>query len=83
LRYLRTPESYRKCLARFVRDYARCVDDIVADIASGDLLVAARQIHKLKGIVPTLGLMELAAIVVALDHALRGQQTASILAMNA
>jgi HPt (histidine-containing phosphotransfer) domain-containing protein len=79
LRYLRTPESYRKCLARFVRDYACYFDDIVADIAAGDLLVAARQTHKLKGIVPTLGLMELASIVVALDHALLGQQTTSIL----
>ena len=70
LRYLPTPELYRKSLARFARDYINYALDMAVDIGSGDFRAAARQVHKLKGIAGALGLMELAAVAGELDGAL-------------
>jgi len=75
LRFLRTPTNLRKCLTRFSHDYADYAKNLVACEASGDLPEIARQVHKLKGLAATLGLMELAAIAVELNQLLAKSDT--------
>jgi PAS domain S-box-containing protein len=70
LRYLRNEENFKKLLGRFAKNHAHAIEEIASQIAAGDLHEAAGQVHKLKGIVPTLGLVELSPIIVELNRAL-------------
>ena len=76
LRHLPTPKIYQKFLVRFAQDYAHYAEDIAAKIASGEIRAAAKQTHKLKGVVGTLGLMYLASAILELDSALARHDTA-------
>ncbi len=70
IRYVGTVEVYGKLLGRFTKNYAHFADELTATLGSGNLQDAARQVHKLKGIVGTLGLMQLAPFAVELHRAL-------------
>jgi len=76
LRYWRNPEKYRKFLGQFARDHAHYAEDLASRIDAGDFAEVGRQTHTLKGFAATFfGLMELAPIVVELDHALKFRDT--------
>jgi len=76
LRHLPKLKIYQKFLVRFAQNYAHYAEDIAAKIASGEIREAAKQTHKLKGVVGTLGLMELASVILELDSALARNDTA-------
>jgi HPt (histidine-containing phosphotransfer) domain-containing protein len=70
LRYCRIPATYRKLLARFAQDYADAGAEWAARADAGELWQAARTIHTLKGVAPTLGLARLGAVALDLNCAL-------------
>ena len=75
LSYVRGAELYQRQLARFAKDYAGFSVMLTNSIAMDNRREAADLVHKLKGMVRALGLMELASMVDELDRDLRSQDT--------
>jgi len=58
-------------LQRFQRDYAGQFDDILAEISHGNLVVAEKKLHQLKGLAGNLGMMALYQASQKFDDALK------------
>ena len=75
LSYVHGAELYQRQLERFARDYAGFSEMLTNSIVRDNRREAAGLVHKLKGVVRALGLMELAPMVDELDRDLRPQGT--------
>jgi CheY-like chemotaxis protein len=66
----------RKILLGFSRDFANATDLLNTHLASGNLQDAARLVHTVKGLAPSIGAVELGHLAVSLEEELRtGSQT--------